>query len=124
MAKCKVCFRQCDIEEGKLGFCGGRTCRAGIVVPENYGRITSLALDPIEKKPLNRFYPEVRFCRWVVMGVTCVVHFAKTMRFLGQMRWLLSKKRPGTFHRRSLCVLQKSKCLTGISVWHLPIMNL
>ncbi len=57
MAKCKVCFRQCDIEEGKLGFCGGRTCRAGTVVPENYGRITSLALDPIEKKPLNRFYP-------------------------------------------------------------------
>ena len=57
MAKCKVCFRQCDIEEGKLGFCGGRTRRAGIVVPENYGRITSLALDPIEKKPLNRFYP-------------------------------------------------------------------
>ena len=57
MAECKVCFRHCKIEEGKLGFCGGRTVRNGRVEPYNYGRITSLALDPIEKKPLARFYP-------------------------------------------------------------------
>lgn len=57
MAKCDVCFRHCNIEEGKLGFCGARTCENGKVVQANYGRITSLALDPIEKKPLNRFYP-------------------------------------------------------------------
>ena len=57
MAKCDVCFRHCNIEEGKLGFCGARTCIDGKVIQANYGRITSLALDPIEKKPLNRFYP-------------------------------------------------------------------
>ena len=57
MAKCDICFRHCNIEEGKLGFCGARTCRDGKVVQANYGRITSLALDPIEKKPLNRFFP-------------------------------------------------------------------
>ena len=57
MAKCDVCFRHCVITEGKLGFCGARTCENGKVVQANYGRITSLALDPIEKKPLNRFYP-------------------------------------------------------------------
>ena len=57
MAKCDVCFRHCVIAEGKLGFCGARTCENGKVVQANYGRITSLALDPIEKKPLNRFYP-------------------------------------------------------------------
>ena len=57
MAKCGVCYRHCDIEEGNYGFCGVRTCKNGIVVPENYGRITSIALDPIEKKPLSRFMP-------------------------------------------------------------------
>lgn len=57
MARCGVCFRQCDIPEGGLGFCGARTCRDGIVTAANYGRITSLALDPIEKKPLARFHP-------------------------------------------------------------------
>ena len=60
MAKCSVCFRHCDIPEGKLGFCGARTARDGRVEAYNYGRITSLALDPIEKKPLARFYPGSR----------------------------------------------------------------
>ena len=57
MAECKVCFRHCNIAEGELGFCGGRIAKEGEVEAYNYGRITSLALDPIEKKPLNRFFP-------------------------------------------------------------------
>ena len=57
MAECGVCFRHCKIEEGSLGFCGARIARNGRVEAYNYGKITGLALDPIEKKPLNRFYP-------------------------------------------------------------------
>ena len=57
MAVCKVCFRHCNIPEGGLGFCGARTCRGGEVTAANYGRVTSLALDPIEKKPLAQFRP-------------------------------------------------------------------
>ena len=57
MAVCGVCFRHCNIREGETGFCGARTCRDGEVTALNYGRITSLALDPVEKKPLARFYP-------------------------------------------------------------------
>ncbi|MBQ6065352.1 MAG: AmmeMemoRadiSam system radical SAM enzyme [Clostridia bacterium] len=57
MVQCHVCFRHCPIEEGALGFCGGRTARNGTVEAYNYGRVTALALDPIEKKPLSRFYP-------------------------------------------------------------------
>ena len=60
MIECGVCFRHCRIEEGGLGFCGGRTAREGRVEAYNYGRITGLALDPIEKKPLSRFYPGSR----------------------------------------------------------------
>ena len=57
MARCGVCFRHCELAEGQRGFCGARICAGGAVLPENYGRITSLALDPIEKKPLRRFRP-------------------------------------------------------------------
>ncbi len=57
MAECSVCFRHCRLEEGQIGFCRGRICKDGAVQARNYGRVTSLALDPIEKKPLNRFYP-------------------------------------------------------------------
>ncbi|MBR2707777.1 MAG: AmmeMemoRadiSam system radical SAM enzyme [Mogibacterium sp.] len=57
MARCEVCFRHCEIPEGGLGFCGARTCEGGTVKAAGYGRVTSLALDPIEKKPLSRFYP-------------------------------------------------------------------
>ena len=57
MAECGVCFRHCKLEEGQLGFCGGRIARDGRVEAYNYGRITALALDPIEKKPLARFFP-------------------------------------------------------------------
>ena len=57
MAVCETCFRRCALEEGQTGFCGGRSCREGRVTARNYGRLTALALDPIEKKPLNRFHP-------------------------------------------------------------------
>ena len=57
MARCSVCFRRCEIKEGEISFCGARTCRDGKVVAANYGRVTAVALDPIEKKPLSRFHP-------------------------------------------------------------------
>ncbi|MCR5670562.1 MAG: AmmeMemoRadiSam system radical SAM enzyme [Butyrivibrio sp.] len=57
MAKCNVCYRHCEIGEGEKGFCGVRGCIDGSIKPLNYGKITSIALDPIEKKPLSRFMP-------------------------------------------------------------------
>ena len=53
--KCEVCYRHCNISEGGTGFCGVRTCKDGKVIPGNYGKITAVALDPIEKKPLKMF---------------------------------------------------------------------
>ena len=57
MPRCEVCFRHCEIKDGKLGFCKARIAKDGLVFAANYGKITGLALDPIEKKPLNRFHP-------------------------------------------------------------------
>ncbi len=60
MASCRVCYRRCEIAEGKPGFCGVRQTKDGKVTPVNYGKITSMAMDPIEKKPLSRFMPGSR----------------------------------------------------------------
>ena len=55
---CELCFHHCDLSEGQTGFCRARACRDGTIVPLNYGKLTSLALDPIEKKPLRQFHPD------------------------------------------------------------------
>ena len=57
MAICEVCFRRCSPAEGQRGACGARISRGGSVRPVYYGQLSSLALDPIEKKPLMHFYP-------------------------------------------------------------------
>lgn len=54
---CTLCFHHCQLDEGQTGFCRVRAGRGDKIVPLNYGRLTSLALDPIEKKPLRRFHP-------------------------------------------------------------------
>ena len=55
--RCELCFHHCDLEEGRTGLCRARACQAGRIVSLNYGKLASLALDPIEKKPLRRFSP-------------------------------------------------------------------
>ena len=57
---CDVCPRRCSIAEGKNGFCKARGNRGERNVSLSYGRLTSIALDPIEKKPLARFHPGSR----------------------------------------------------------------
>ena len=56
-AICELCFHHCKLDEGQTSLCRARTCRDGAVIPLNYGKLTSLDLDPIEKKPLRRFRP-------------------------------------------------------------------
>lgn len=55
--KCNICPKECILEEGQKGFCKARICKNNKVISDNYGMITSIALDAIEKKPLKRFYP-------------------------------------------------------------------
>lgn len=54
---CTVCPHVCHLKEGQAGFCRARACRDGKIVSGSYGRLTSIALDPIEKKPLSDFMP-------------------------------------------------------------------
>lgn len=55
--RCEICPHYCLIPEGKTGLCQARGNEKGQIVCQNYGCITALHLDPIEKKPLRRFYP-------------------------------------------------------------------
>lgn len=56
--QCNVCPHHCKIEEGHLGLCGARKNANNKIICDNYGKLTSIALDPIEKKPLYHFYPK------------------------------------------------------------------
>lgn len=54
---CTFCYRHCRLSEGKEGYCGVRRNEKGTIVSAGYGKLVSLALDPIEKKPLYHFLP-------------------------------------------------------------------
>lgn len=56
-ATCPVCPHRCRLAPGAVGRCHARKNVGGHIMAEQYGRVTSLALDPIEKKPLARFQP-------------------------------------------------------------------
>jgi len=55
--RCHVCQWHCNIGPGKLGVCRVRQNRDGILYSLNYAKASSVAADPIEKKPLFHFYP-------------------------------------------------------------------
>ena len=56
-AVCPVCPHHCSLKEGQYGRCKARKNEKGTIICVNYGRITALALDPVEKKPLRHFFP-------------------------------------------------------------------
>jgi len=55
--RCHVCQWRCVINPGKLGVCRMRINRDGALYAMNYGEVSSVAADPIEKKPLFHFFP-------------------------------------------------------------------
>lgn len=54
---CKLCPHNCNISVGKAGICRVRRNISGKLNAENYGKLTAIHSDPIEKKPLYHFYP-------------------------------------------------------------------
>ncbi len=63
--RCNICQRRCLIAEGKDGFCSTRLNKDGKLYTLAYGRVSTLAVAPIEKKPLFHFYPG---SRWLSLG--------------------------------------------------------
>ena len=57
---CEICPHHCRLAVGEIGKCRARINDGEKITALNYGEITSIALDPIEKKPLYRFFPGSR----------------------------------------------------------------
>jgi pyruvate formate lyase activating enzyme len=55
--RCNVCERRCLIVPGGLGWCRTRENRDGRLVTLIYGAVSSLAVNPVEKKPFYHFFP-------------------------------------------------------------------
>ena len=62
VVECLLCPHHCRIANGKTGRCRSRRNHEGVLVSEVYSKPCSLAIDPIEKKPLYHFHP----------GTTCL----------------------------------------------------
>ena len=57
---CEICPHHCRLSVGEVGKCRARFNDGEKITALNYGAITSIALDPIEKKPLYKFFPGSR----------------------------------------------------------------
>lgn len=81
--RCLLCPHGCRIAEGGAGICGVRRNRQGRLVAESYGEVSSIAVDPIEKKPVFHFKPGTRALSLGSVGCT--------MRCLHCQNWSISR---------------------------------
>jgi len=65
--QCALCPHRCVISEGKRGLCRARKNEGGKLYSLIHGRVTSVAMDPVEKKPLYHFHPG---CQILSLGTT------------------------------------------------------
>ncbi len=83
--QCDLCPRFCKLREGQRGFCFIRQAREGGIVLTSYGRASGFCIDPIEKKPLNHFYPGASVLSFGTAGCNLGCRFCQN--------WDISKAR-------------------------------
>ncbi len=79
-AQCLLCPHRCILKPGTISRCLSRENRDGQLWVRNYGRVTSLALDPIEKKPLNAFHPGKKILSAGTFGCNLTCRFCQNWR--------------------------------------------
>ena len=82
---CDLCPRACTLRPGDRGFCFVRENIAGEMILSTYGRSTGFCIDPIEKKPLNHFYPGTSVLSFGTAGCNLGCKFCQN--------WDISKSR-------------------------------
>lgn len=92
-ARCNICPHNCVLCEGQTGFCRARSNRGGVIKADNYGLVTSMFLDPIEKKPLYRFFPGSRILSVGSYGCNLRCSFCQNYEIS-----MAGKKRAGTVY--------------------------
>ena len=83
--QCDLCPRHCRLREGQRGLCYVRQCLDGEVRLVSYGRSSGFCVDPIEKKPLNHFYPGSSVLSFGTAGCNLACKFCQN--------WDMSKSR-------------------------------
>lgn len=83
--QCDLCPRLCKLKEGQRGLCFIRKNVAGAVVLTSYGRSSGFCIDPVEKKPLNHFYPGTAVLSFGTAGCNLACKFCQN--------WDMSKSR-------------------------------
>ncbi len=58
--QCNLCLWRCNINHGQRGFCQTHVNRQGTLYNLSYGILSSIAIDPIESKPVKHFHPNTR----------------------------------------------------------------
>jgi pyruvate formate lyase activating enzyme len=76
-AQCELCPVRCRIAEGARGRCFGRANRGGTLMAETWGRPVAMAVDPIEKKPLNHFLPGTSILSLGTLGCNLACRFCQ-----------------------------------------------
>lgn len=85
LIQCDVCPRHCHLREGKRGACFVRMAKEGEIVLTSYGRSSGFCIDPVEKKPLNHFYPGSSIMSFGTAGCNLTCQFCQN--------WDVSKSR-------------------------------
>ncbi|MBT4838704.1 MAG: AmmeMemoRadiSam system radical SAM enzyme [Methylococcales bacterium] len=83
--QCDVCPRECKLREGQSGMCFVRARHNDQVVLTTYGRSSGFCIDPIEKKPLNQFYPGSAILSFGTAGCNLACKFCQN--------WSMSKSK-------------------------------
>lgn len=83
--QCDLCPRYCKLRDGQRGFCFVRQREGGHMVLTTYGRSSGFCVDPIEKKPLNHFYPGTSVLSFGTAGCNLGCRFCQN--------WSISKAR-------------------------------
>ncbi len=68
LIKCTLCPHNCIIKNNGYGICKVRKNIDGKLYAENYGKVSAIAIDPIEKKPLFHFYPAKNILSFGTIG--------------------------------------------------------
>jgi AmmeMemoRadiSam system radical SAM enzyme/AmmeMemoRadiSam system protein B/AmmeMemoRadiSam system protein A len=82
---CDLCPRECHLKPGDRGFCFVRQNVDNEMVLTTYGRSTGFCIDPIEKKPLNHFFPGTSVLSFGTAGCNLGCKFCQN--------WDISKSR-------------------------------
>lgn len=83
--RCELCPHHCVLSEGQIGLCLTRKNQDGVMELMNYGQITSIAIDPIEKKPLFHFNPSDKILSIGTFGCNMKCSFCQNWEISQQM---------------------------------------